>query len=100
MLLTNKLIYSGLLGAISTAVQPVLSKETTSAQIWSKLTDTYANPSRSHIKQLREQLKQWKKGSKSIDEYVLGFTTRFDTLALLESAIAHEDQIDYHCGTA
>ncbi|KAG7543090.1 Ribonuclease H-like superfamily [Arabidopsis thaliana x Arabidopsis arenosa] len=94
----DKLIYAGIIGAISVSVQPLLSKATTSAQIWSKLMDTYANPSRCHVKVIREQLKQWKKGSRSIDEYVIGLTTRFDQLALLDSAILHEDQIDYVLG--
>ena len=91
----DQLIYSGLIGAISGSVQPLLSKANTSAQIWSTLFETYANPSRIHIKVLREQLKLWKKETKSIDEYFQGFTTRFDHLALLESEIKHEDQIDY-----
>ncbi|XP_010507514.1 PREDICTED: uncharacterized protein LOC104784148 [Camelina sativa] len=60
--------------------------------------DTYAKPSRTHIKQIRDQLTHWKKGSKSIEDYVQGFTIRFDQLALLESPIAHEDQIDYILG--
>ncbi|BAB10876.1 polyprotein [Arabidopsis thaliana] len=94
----DKLIYSGLIGAISVAVQPLLSQATTSAQIWRKLVDTYANPSRGHKQQIREQIKQWKKGSRSIDDYVLGLTTRFDQLALLEEAIPHEDQIAYILG--
>ncbi|CAE6075150.1 unnamed protein product [Arabidopsis arenosa] len=94
----DQLIYSGLIGTISPSVQPLLSKEKTSAQIWTTLFDTYAKPSRGHIKVLREQLKQWKKGTKTIDEYFQGLTTRFDQLALLESEILHEDQIDYVLG--
>ncbi|XP_010456798.1 PREDICTED: uncharacterized protein LOC104738300 [Camelina sativa] len=94
----DKLIYSGLLGTISVAVQPLLSKAITSRDIWVSLKDTYAKPSRTHIKQIRDQLTHWKKGTKTIKEYVQGFTIRFDQLALLESLIAHEDQIDYILG--
>lgn len=90
-----KLIYGALLGAISVNVQPILSTVDTSAAAWEKLLDTYAKPSRSHILQLRRQIKHWKKGNMLISEYVRGFTTRFDQLALLGAPYTHEDQIDF-----
>ncbi|CAA7033437.1 unnamed protein product [Microthlaspi erraticum] len=91
----DKLIYSALLGAIMVSIQPILSTTTTSAQIWDTLSATYAKPSRGHVKQLKQQVKQWTKGKMSIDAYVQGFTTRFDQLALLGKAIDREDQIEY-----
>ncbi|XP_019084271.1 PREDICTED: uncharacterized protein LOC109125922 [Camelina sativa] len=94
----DQLILSSLLGAISLSVQPLLSTAATSAEIWRTLADTYAKPSRTHVKQIREQLKHWKKASRSIEEYFQGFTTRFDQLALLDNPIAQEDQIDYILG--
>lgn len=94
----DKLIYSGLLGTISVSVQALLPKTTTSAEIWEKLKSTDANPSRGHILQLREQIKHWKKGTKSVDEYFQGFTIRFDQLAMLGTDIPHEDQLDFILG--
>ncbi|CAN7021996.1 unnamed protein product [Brassica rapa subsp. trilocularis] len=91
----DKLIYSSLLGAITVSIQPILSTTTTSAQIWETLSATYAKPSRAHIKQLRQQVKTWKKGAMTIDAYLQGFTTRFDQLALLGKPCELEDQIDY-----
>ncbi|XP_010418735.1 PREDICTED: uncharacterized protein LOC104704325 [Camelina sativa] len=91
----DQLIYSALLGAISVSIQPILSTTVTSAQIWSKLSLIYANPSRGHVQQIRQQIRQWKKGSKTIDDYVQGFMTRFDQLALLGKPIDIEDQVDY-----
>lgn len=73
-----KLIYSGLLGVISMTIQPTLSRCQTATEIWSKLAVIYAIPSRGHIKQLKLQLKQWTKGTKTIDNYLQGLTTRFD----------------------
>ena len=89
----DNLIYSALLGAITTPVQALLSTTTTAADIWITLSATYAKPSRGHILQLRQQLKQWTKGTKSIDEYMQGLTNRFDQLALLEKPLDHEDKI-------
>lgn len=90
----DRLIYSGLLGAITTTIQPILSTTTTSAEIWTILSSTYAKPSRGHIKQLKQQLETWTKGTKSINEYYQGLTTRFDQLALLGKPMDLEDQIE------
>lgn len=89
----DKLIYSSLLGAITVSIQHILSTTTTSAQIWEVPSATYAKPSRAHIKQLRQQVKAWTKGTMSIDEYVQGFTTHFNQLALLGKPFDIEDQI-------
>ena len=56
---------------------------------------TYAKPSRAHMKQTRQQIQSWKKGSMSINEYFQGLTTRFDELSLLGKALNHEDPIEY-----
>lgn len=54
----DRLIYSALLGAITTTIQPILS---TASEIWQTLTMTYAKPSRAHVKQIRQQIQNWKK---------------------------------------
>ena len=91
----DKLIYSALLGAITVTIQPILSTATTSNHIWETLSETYAKPSRAHVKQIRQQLKTWTKGTMSIDVCVQGFITRFDQLALLGKPIDIEDQLEY-----
>ncbi|CAA7031672.1 unnamed protein product [Microthlaspi erraticum] len=90
----DKLIYSALIGAISPSLQPLVSRATTSSDVWKTLAYTYAKPSRGHIKQLKLQLKNWKKDNKTIDVYLQGVTTRLDQLAILGKAMDHEDQID------
>lgn len=72
----------------------MVSHTTTSSQIWEKLAATYAKPSRGHIKQLKDQLKNNTKGNKSIDEYVQGVTTKLDQLAILGMPYDHEDQVE------
>ena len=74
----DRLIYSALLGAITLPIQPLVSKAETAAQIWETLASTYSKPSRAHIKNLRNQLKYWKKENNTIDVYVQGITTRLD----------------------
>ena len=91
----DRLIYNALLGAITTSLQPLTSTANTAAEIWTTLNMTYAKPSRAHIKQLRQHLKNWTKGSKSINEYFQGFTTRFNQLALIGKPLDQEDQIEH-----
>lgn len=90
----EKLIFSVIIGAISSPLQPLVSRCTTVADAWATLANTFAKPSRGHIKQLKTQLKQWKKGNRNIDEYFQGLTTRFDQLAILCKALDHEDQVE------
>lgn len=91
----DQLIFSALLGAISQNLQSLVSRADNSAAIWETLGLTYAKPSRTHIRQLRDQLKNWKKGSMMITAYVQGLTTKFDQLALLGKLVDHEDHIDH-----
>lgn len=72
-----------------------VSTAATAAEIWTTLSLTYAEPSIAHIKQLRQHLRTWTKGTKSINEYYQGFTTRFDQLALLGKPMDLEDQIEH-----
>lgn len=91
----DKLIYSALLGAITVTIQPILSTTSTSAQIWETLSLTYAKPSRAHVKQIRQQIKNWTKGTMTVDAYIQCFTTQFDQLALLGKGLDLEDQLEY-----
>ncbi|XP_010489872.1 PREDICTED: uncharacterized protein LOC104767558 [Camelina sativa] len=90
----DKLLYNALLGVISVSIQPILSRAHTTAEIWATLASTYAKPSRGHIRQIKLQLKNWKKDTKTIDAYLQGLTTRFDELALLGKSLDHEDQVE------
>ncbi|XP_010470106.1 PREDICTED: uncharacterized protein LOC104750069 [Camelina sativa] len=91
----DKIIYSGLLGTLSPALQPLVSKTKSTAQIWKTISFTYVNPSWGHIQQLRLQIKQASKGDKTVDEYMQTLTTRFDQLALLGKPLAHEEQLEF-----
>ncbi|KAG7547625.1 hypothetical protein ISN44_As12g028440 [Arabidopsis suecica] len=91
----DRMIYSALIGALSPSVQPLVSRAHTSTDVWLTLAQTYVKPSRGHIKQLKHQVKQWTKGTHTIDEYFQGLTTKFDQLALLGKVIDYEDQIEF-----
>ena len=86
--------FSALFGAISVSLQPLIVRTTISLDAWQTLANTYAKPSRGHIKQLNEQLKWCTKGSKSISEYMQAIKTRADEFAILGKPIDDEDLID------
>ncbi|XP_010501665.1 PREDICTED: uncharacterized protein LOC104778960 [Camelina sativa] len=127
----DKLIYNALLGAISTYVQPLLSRASTTAEIWATLGGPVGKsavsvprldrlgtiphcgvsaPSDglrghrtvrgcySHVRQLKQKLDGWKKGSRTIAEYFQGLIVKFDQLALLGKPETHEDQLEYILG--
>lgn len=91
----DKLIYNALLDVISISIQPLVFLASTVLDVWVTLSSTYAKPRRGHIKKLHQQLKQWNKGTKIINKYFQGLTTKFDQLALLGKMIDHEDKVDY-----
>lgn len=90
----DKLLYSSLIGSLSLAVQPIVARATTSREIWQTVHRTYGNPSRGHIKQLKQQLKNITKGDQSIHEYMRTIINKTDQLALLGAALPHEDLLD------
>lgn len=90
----DALIYSALIGAIETANQPLIARAKTALEAWQTLEATYGKPTRGHIKQIRNQLQQSNKGTKSIDEYMQLIKTRSDSLALLGSPMDVEDLTD------
>ena len=79
----DRLLYSALIGAISTPLQSVVSSATTTAQIWNLLAQTFGNPSRGHIRQLKNQVNKCTKGTKTISEYLRTIKTKTDELAEL-----------------
>lgn len=46
----DRMLYSVILGTLSLAVQPVVSRAITTRDVWMTLASTYGKPSRAHIK--------------------------------------------------
>lgn len=65
----DKLLFGSLIGTLSTDLYPLIySHDQTSKNLWDTLSDTYAKPSRGHIKQLKDQLNRISKGNRSITD--------------------------------
>ncbi|KAI3453805.1 hypothetical protein Pfo_010468 [Paulownia fortunei] len=89
------LLFSALLGVVSLPIQPLFARTTTSQEeAWTTLANTYDKPSCGHIKQIKDQLKNCVKGSKTISEYMQFIKNQVDELALLGKPVDEEDLID------
>ncbi|RVW92402.1 Retrovirus-related Pol polyprotein from transposon RE1 [Vitis vinifera] len=90
----DKLIFGALVGTLSSTLVPLITQSKTSYEAWQILANTYARPSRGHIKQLKDHLKNITKGSQSITDYMQSIKTRADELAALGKPLDQEDLIE------
>ena len=71
-----------------------MSQSHTSSDTWRVFSNTYAKPTRGHIKQIKEQIKNTNKGTKSIYEYTQLIKAHSNELASLGKLMDHEDLIE------
>ncbi|XP_019056880.1 PREDICTED: uncharacterized protein LOC109116241 [Tarenaya hassleriana] len=90
----DRLVFSALLGAISSPCQALVVSTTSAADAWATLVQTYGRSSRGHIKQLKDQMRRHTKGTKTVNDYMNFFKIKADELALLGKPMDHEDLID------
>lgn len=90
----DRLLFGALISTLSQNLVPLVSQARTSKQLWDILAQTYALPSRGHIKQLKDQLNRISKGSRSVIEYMQAIKACADQLSALGKKIEHEDLID------
>ncbi|XP_019056851.1 PREDICTED: uncharacterized protein LOC109115986 [Tarenaya hassleriana] len=90
----DRLIFSALLGSISPSCQALIARATSTSEAWTTLASTYGRSSRGHIKQIKDHVRRFSKGGKSIDEFMHFFKTKGDELALLGKPLDHEDLVD------
>lgn len=84
----DKLILSVILTSVSPAVIPLIATSKTSHQDWTKLTKLYANRSRTHVMQLKEDLTLTQRGMRTITEYLHSVKTIADELALIDAPLS------------
>ncbi|KAA8515450.1 hypothetical protein F0562_018939 [Nyssa sinensis] len=87
----DQLILNAIIGSLSPTLIPFITRATTSRQAWTILANTYAQPSRSRIKQVKGHLKNPTKGSQSITDFLQSVKARADELALLGVLMDDDD---------
>ena len=90
----DKLLFGALAGTLSPTLGPLIIRTTTTKEAWDILANTYAKPSRGHIKQLKAQLNNISKGSLSIEDFMAKIKRTVNELALLGTHIPQEDVTD------
>lgn len=90
----DKLLFAALVGTMSPNLVPLIAQSKTSHDAWKALANTYARPSRGHIKQIKDNLKNISKGSQSVTDYMQAIKTKADELATLGKPLDHEDLIE------
>ncbi|KAD4585451.1 hypothetical protein E3N88_23052 [Mikania micrantha] len=80
----DRLLFGALVGTLSPPIVPLITNASSSLDAWNILSNTYASPSRGHIKQLQHRLKQSTKStSQSVTDYMQSVKTLVDEVSLL-----------------
>ncbi|KAL4560809.1 hypothetical protein LXL04_032963 [Taraxacum kok-saghyz] len=91
----DRLLFSALVGSLAPQIVPLVTNAASSHEAWKTLANTYASPSRGHIKQLQYRLKKLTKTpDQNITEYMQNVKTIVDELAILGKKLDQEDIID------
>ncbi|KAI4345931.1 hypothetical protein L6164_013016 [Bauhinia variegata] len=91
----DQLLFGALVGTLSISVAPLVTQATTTREAWLLLEQTYAKPSRGHIKQVKEKIKNLTKGSQTISEYMQAIKACSDQLTSLGKPLDPEDLVNY-----
>ena len=91
----DQLLYGALVSTLASNVAPLITQAETTQEAWKILEETYAKPSRGHINQLKDKLKNLKKGNQSITDFMQQVKGCSDILASLGKPQDPEDIIDY-----
>ncbi|XP_010519325.1 PREDICTED: uncharacterized protein LOC104798820 [Tarenaya hassleriana] len=90
----DRLVFSALLGSISGTCQALVASAATSAAAWTTLAQTYGRSSQGHVKLIKDHIRRYTKGTKTLDEYMNFFKAKGDELTLLGKTMDHEDLVD------
>ncbi|KAL4565872.1 hypothetical protein LXL04_029978 [Taraxacum kok-saghyz] len=91
----DRLLFGALVGTLSPSIVPLITNASSSLEAWQILSNTYASPSRGHIKQLQHRLKQsTKTHDQSITDYMQSVKTIVDELNILGKKMDVEDITD------
>lgn len=90
----DKLIFGALVGTLLPSIIPIITQSKTCHEFWQVLANTYARPSRGHIKQIKDQLKRITQGALTISDYMQSIKARADELAVLGKPLDQEDLIE------
>ncbi|KAD3641811.1 hypothetical protein E3N88_31035 [Mikania micrantha] len=88
----DRLLFGALVSSLSPSIVPLITNATSSLEAWRILSNTYASPSRGHIKQLQHRLKNTSKAhDQPITKYMQSIKIIVDELSILDKTLDPED---------
>ena len=90
----DQLLLNAIISSLSPTIIPFIAYAGTAREAWNILANTYAKPSRGHIQQVKDKLKNPTKGTQTITEFLHSIKARADELAILGAPVDSEDFTD------
>lgn len=88
------MLFTWLLSSLSDSILPRVLGCKHSWEVWDKVHKHFYSQLKAKVRQLRSELKSTKKGTSSINEYVLKIKAIVDSLIAVGDTIIEQDQID------
>lgn len=93
-LVQDQMLFTWLLSSLSDSFLPRVLGCKHSWEAWDKIQKHFHSTMKAKVRQLRSELKSTKKGTRSVNEYVLRIKSIFDALVATGDSISEQDQID------
>lgn len=87
----DRLVFGAIVGTLSQDIVPLVSHTVSSEDAWNVLAKTYANPSRGHLKQIKNTLTHITHTNQSISAYMNSIKVCTDRLSAMGKPMDHED---------
>lgn len=93
-LVQDQMLFTWLLSSLSDSILPRVLGCKHSYQVWDKIHKHFYSQMKATARQLRCELKNTKKGTKTINEYVLRVKNIVDSLIVVGDSVTEQDQTD------
>lgn len=90
----DQMLFSWILSSLSETILPRVIGCKHSWQLWEKIHKHFQSLMKAKIRQLRSEMKNTKKGSRSISEFVLRIKCIADSLIATGECVSEQDQVD------
>lgn len=87
----DQLLLSAIFGSVSEPILPLIAFSETSQEALKKLTNLYANKSRSRVMFLKDQLSTIRRQSRSVSEYLQELKGIADELSIIDTPLQDDD---------
>ncbi|KAF5464237.1 hypothetical protein F2P56_014329 [Juglans regia] len=91
----DQLLLHAIFASVSKVVMPLIASVATSYSAWERLRRLYANKSRTHVMQLKEDLMLMHHGNKSVSDFLQFVKVLADELVVIDAPLSADDIMLY-----